>query len=56
MEGFLILLILGVWLGIAFWTSKIASSKGHSGGLWFFLGAVLGVLALLIIAVMGKRD
>ena len=55
MEILIILVMLGVWLGVAFWASSIATNKGHSGGLWFFLALVFGLFAVLIIAVMGPR-
>jgi hypothetical protein len=43
-----------VWLLCAFACTAIASAKGQSGCLWFFLGFVFGPLAVLIAACLPK--
>lgn len=46
--GFLLLL----WLACGVVTAIIASNKGKSGVAWFFLGCVLGVFGIILIAVL----
>jgi len=56
MEGVMILTVmvflLGLWLLIGYGCYSVANSKGRRGGLWFILGALFGLLALLILALL----
>ena len=40
-------IMIALWLVLAIGTALIARSKGHSMVLWFFLGALFGIFALL---------
>ena len=40
-------IMIALWVVIAVATALIARSKGHSTILWFFLGAIFGIFALL---------
>jgi hypothetical protein len=40
-------IMIALWVVIAVATALIARSKGHSAILWFFLGALFGIFALL---------
>lgn len=53
-SGFSMVLIL-LWLAVAGATAKVASGRGRPGGLWFFLGLLLGPLALLVAAVAPRE-
>jgi len=39
---------LFLWLGFGVVSAMIASSKGNSGCLWFFIGVLLGPIGLLM--------
>lgn len=43
------------WLTVAGLTAKVAVGRGRPGGLWFFLGVLLGPLALLVAAVAPRE-
>lgn len=49
------IIIILVWIVCAIAAGSIASDKGHGGCLWFILGFLLGPLALLIAAAMGRE-
>lgn len=44
--------IIAIWLVCAVVTAIIASSKGRSGGGWFFIGLILGIFGIILIACM----
>jgi hypothetical protein len=41
---------------MAYACSTIAASKGRSSLLWGFLGLVFGLLALIVIAILPRKD
>ena len=53
--GFLILYIIsGVIFGL--FTSHLAESKGYSSGIWFLLGFLFSLIALLVMVGMPKAQ
>ncbi len=44
-----------LWLLFGVLSAWIATTKGRSGCGFFFLGAILGPIGLVIAAVVGKR-
>lgn len=53
-SGFGMFLIV-LWLALAAMTAKVATGRGRTWGLWFFLGLLLGPLALLVAAVAPRE-
>ena len=51
---FLVICIVS-WLTMGYLTSRLALKKGRDGGVWFFLGVVFGLLALLILAFLPPK-
>ena len=49
-------IMLALWLAFAIGTALVARSKGHSMILWFILGALLGVLGLIISLFLKSRN
>ncbi len=49
-------MLITVWLGCAVIAALIASSKGRSAGGWLFMGIILGIFAVVIIAVLPKIE
>lgn len=47
---------LFVWLGFAVVTAIAAGSRGHSAGLWFVIGLLGGVFALIAVLVIKRGD
>src|SRR3546814_12800255 len=45
-----------LWIGFAVVTAIAASSRGRSGGVWFFLGLVFGVFGLTAVLVMPRVE
>src|SRR3546814_13001083 len=45
-----------LWIGFAVVTAIAASSRGRSGGVWFFLGLVFGVFGLIAVLVMPRVE
>jgi hypothetical protein len=41
---------------VAIITALLALERDRSGIVWFFLGVVFGVLALIVVLVAGKRN
>ena len=41
-----------IWFLFAVFTAVIASSKGRTGFGWFLLGAVFGIFALILVALL----
>lgn len=54
MSGFGLVVILA-WLSLAGLTASVAAGRGRPRGLWFFLGVLLGPLALLVAAVAPRE-
>jgi hypothetical protein len=53
MGGLLVLVIvLGVWLGFAYWSMRMAEDKGYGAGTWFILGLLLGFWALIVLLLL----
>lgn len=50
------ILILIVWVVCAFVCAFMASSRNRSPGLWFVLGLFFGLIAVLILAVIGPDE
>ena len=55
MEASILIGILIVWLACAFGCARIAKRKNRSAFVWFVLGLILGIIALLIIGLMQKK-
>jgi hypothetical protein len=49
-----VIILLAIWLGLAFWAGSIASGKGRSFGGFFVLGLVLGIFGVIIAACVGS--
>ncbi|MFD1985894.1 zinc ribbon domain-containing protein [Mesorhizobium newzealandense] len=45
-----------VWLGCAAVTAAIGSSKGRSGVGWFFIGAILGIFGIILVACLPSLE
>ena len=45
-----------LWVGFAVVTAIAASSRGRSGGAWFFLGLLFGVFGLIAVLVMPRVE
>ncbi len=45
-----------VWLAFAVLTAIAANARNHSGGLWFFIGLLGGIFALIAVLVMRPGD
>ena len=45
-----------IWLLCLVATPFVAGAKGRSGTVWFFLALVLGLLALLLVAILPERN
>lgn len=56
LRGDLMALLIVIWVVVAVLCAVIASNKGRSAVGWFLLGAIFGIFALLIIAVIGRAD
>lgn len=60
MEAFLAMFIVAfwllIWLGTAYACGQIAKSKRRQAGLWYVLGFLFGLFALLLIAVLPKEE
>jgi hypothetical protein len=46
------LILLGLWALVGYGCYSVAVGKGRRGGLWFILGALFGLLALLWVALL----
>jgi len=44
--------LIGLWLICGIAAGAVANSKGRNGGIWFFLGILLGPIALLMVGFM----
>jgi uncharacterized membrane protein YhdT len=51
----MVLVLLALWIVCAVVTVHIASNKGRSGCLWFFLSVLFGPVALLVVAAIGEE-
>lgn len=51
--GTLIMII--VWFLFAYGTMRIAQNKGYDKTLWFVLGFLFGIIALIIIAFIPSK-
>ena len=49
------IVFLIIWILIAFWPARVASSKGHSFLLYFILSLFFFPLALILAYVVGDR-
>ena len=55
MEAAILIGVVIVWLGCAFGCARLAKRKNRSTFVWFVLGLILGIIALLIIGVMKTK-
>ena len=53
---FIVAFWLLIWLGTAYACGQIAKSKRRQAGLWYVLGFLFGLFALLLIAVLPKEE
>lgn len=49
-------IVLFIWIGIAFWLARVAGRKGHSFLLFFIFSIFFFPLALLVAYVMPNRN
>jgi hypothetical protein len=49
MGGLVLVIALGFWLGLAYWSMRMAQDKGYSGTTWFIFGLLLSFWALIIL-------
>lgn len=47
---------LFIWLGFAVVTAIAANARGHNTGLWFVIGLLGGIFALIAVLVMRPGD
>jgi hypothetical protein len=52
----LLLAIVAWWLAAAILADRIADRKGRIGGVYLFAGLVIGPIALLIAALLPRRQ
>ena len=52
----MLILAFLIWISTAIACAVIATDKGRSGFGWFFLGLVLGLFALVMIACLSRVD
>ena len=50
-----VIALIGGWIAVAFFTADAANEKGRDGFNWFWLGLLIGPLALLAVAAQGDR-
>ena len=48
------ILILVVWLALAYWCSVIADNNGRNRGIAIVMGILFGIFAVIIYAMIGK--
>lgn len=46
--------LLVMWIGAAIACAVIAKERGRSAGGWFVLGALFGIFALAVVAMLGR--
>jgi hypothetical protein len=49
------LLVVFIWVAIAFWPARVAARKGHSFFLFFLFSLVFFPLALIVAYMVGDR-
>jgi hypothetical protein len=49
------ILLLVIWIAIAFWPARVAARKGHSFFLYFLFSLVFFPAALLVAYMVGDR-
>jgi hypothetical protein len=49
-------IVLFIWIGIAFWPARVAGRKGHSFFLFFVFSIFFFPLALLVAYIMPNRN
>lgn len=50
-----LLFCLIMWTLIGYFCAKTASARGRNPNLWFFLGAVLGLLAVILLFILPAK-
>jgi len=55
MEAAILIGVVIVWLACAFGCARIAKRKNRSTFVWFVLGLILGIIALLIIGFIKAK-
>ena len=53
--GYLVFVILLIWIPTAFFTANVAGQKEYNAILWFIGGFIFGPLALIAVAGMPDR-
>ena len=49
------IIAIAIWIAIAFWPARVASSKGHSFFLFFVFSLVFFPAALIVACLVGDR-
>ena len=55
MEAAILIGVVIVWLACAFGCARVAKRKNKSTFVWFVLGLILGIIALLIIGFIKAK-
>ena len=55
MDAAILIGVVIVWLACAFGCARIAKRKNRSTFVWFVLGLILGIIALLIIGFIKTK-
>ena len=55
MEAAILIGVVIVWLACAFGCARIAKRKNRSAFVWFVLGLILGIIALLMIGFIKEK-
>jgi len=55
MEAAILIGVVIVWLACAFGCARVAKRKNRSTFVWFVLGLILGIIALLIIGFIKAK-
>ena len=50
------ILIIVIWIAIAFWPARVAARKGHSFFLYFLFSLIFFPLALLVAYLVSDRS
>lgn len=51
-----VLVFLAIWIGLIVLCAKMAKKRNRDAALWGFLGAFLGIFAVLILLIAGEAD
>jgi hypothetical protein len=48
--------LIVIWIMLGGLSGFIASQKGHNGALWFFIGCVFGIFAVVASMFLSKKE